>query len=380
MTLPRRPGARPFSLRAAAAGLATLGCVAFFRAAMAAEAPPGVSPPRPRDGFADRVEFEPRGLGDLLRWKLDAWREGLPKPPATPTPRVEPDVARLKANAAAGAAMQPTITWLGHSTVLAQLGGLDLLTDPMFSDRASPLAFAGPKRHVPPGIGIAELPHIDVVLISHNHYDHLDEASVRALARQPGGPPLFVVPLGLGDWMAQRGIANIVELDWWQSHAVPAPGGPVDIVLTPAKHWSARGLGDRLKTLWGGFAVFAPDLHLYFAGDTGYSKDFAEVRRRFGDRPGGGDFDFALIPIGAYEPRWFMAQQHVNPAEAVQIHLDLGARQSLGIHWGTFELTDEPLDQPPKDLAAARTGRGVAADAFRVMAVGETATLAPRPR
>ena len=337
------------------------------------------------DGFQNNyLDFEPKGLGALLKWKLDAARSGAPRPPAAPTPTVKADLEFIHANARAGAmAMQPAITWIGHASVLAQLGGLSILTDPVFSERVSPLGFIGPKRHVAPGLALAELPHIDLVLISHNHYDHLDDASVRALAAQPGGSPLFVVPLGLKAWLAQRGIDRVVELDWWQAHSVASAAGPVEVVLTPVQHWSGRGLNDRLQTLWGGFAVFAPDLHLFFTGDTGYSKDFADIRERFAPRQSaslGGGFDIALVAIGAYEPRWFMAEQHVNPAEAVQIHLDLAAKRSLGVHWGTFELTDEPLDAPPQELIAARLDKGVADDRFFVIAIGETRKLPRRPR
>jgi len=328
------------------------------------------------DGFQNNyIEFEPKGLGALLKWKLESSREGLPRPPAAPTPQVAADLEFIRDNARAGAAMQPALTWIGHASTLVQLGGLNLLTDPVFSERASPLSFVGPKRAQPPGIALAELPHIDVVLISHNHYDHLDDASVRALNAQAGGPPLFIVPLGNKAWMAERDITNVVELDWWQSHTV----GMTEIVLTPVQHWSGRTLNDRLKTLWGGYAVFAPDLHLFFTGDTGYSKDFADIRERFRAREAdGGGFDLALIAIGAYEPRWFMTTQHVNPAEAVQIHLDVNAKRSVGIHWGTFELTDESLDQPPKDLIDARHAKGLADDAFTVMAIGESRRIPRR--
>jgi len=295
-----------------------------------------------------------------------------------------PDTVFIQANARAGAtAMQPAITWIGHATVLAQFGGLNVITDPVFSERVSPLSFIGPKRAVAPGLTLGALPHIDLVLISHNHYDHLDDASVRALAKQPGGPPLFIVPLGIEAWFADREIVNVVELDWWQPHKVASPAGPVDVVLTPVQHWSGRGLNDRMKTLWGGYAVFAPDFQFFFTGDTAYSKDFTDIRERFASRQTpdkGGGFDIALIALGAYEPRWFMASQHVNPAEAAQIHLDVNAKRSVGIHWGTFELTDESLDQPPIDLVEARRAKGVAEDAFFVMAIGETRKLPRRSR
>jgi N-acyl-phosphatidylethanolamine-hydrolysing phospholipase D len=273
-------------------------------------------------------------------------------------------------------------TWRScAATPLAQLGGLTLLTDPIFSERASPVGFAGPRRHQPPGVAAADLPHVDLVLVSHNHYDHLDEASAAALNGQPGGPPLFVVPLGLKPWLAQKGIANAVELDWWQGHTVTAPAGAVEVMLVPAQHWSARGLNDRMKTLWGGFAVFAPDCHLFYAGDTGYSRDFSDMRTHFADRQSeanGGGFDIALLPIGAYEPRWFMKTQHVNVEEAVKIHQDLGAKRSLGVHWGTFELTDEPLDEPPRALTTEREKRGLKEEEFFVIPIGATTRLPRR--
>ena len=327
--------------------------------------------PREGDGFQNNyIRFEPKGLGALLEWRWNAWREDLPPPPRSATPRIPPDTAFVNANATAGSQMQPAVTWIGHASVLLQLGGINVLADPMFSERASPLSFFGPKRRVPPGVAIADLPHIDAVLISHNHYDHLDEPSVRQLAAQAGGPPLFVVPLGIKGWLAGKGIDHAVELDWWQTVQV----GAVDIVFTPAQHWSGRGLADRMETLWGGFALFAPEFQVFFSGDTGYSKDFADIHDRFADRHGGADrgFDLALLPVGAYEPRWFMRTQHVNPAEAVQIHLDLKAERSIGVHWGTFVLTNEALDEPPRALAAARAERGVADAAFSVMAIGET--------
>lgn len=326
--------------------------------------------------------FEPKSLADLLRWRFDALRHGKPAPPTEAIPRIEPDLAFIGANCGKdGTAQVPAVTWVGHATVLAQLGGISLLTDPMFSERASPFGFAGPKRHQPPGLSLAQLPQIDLVVVSHNHYDHLDEASVRALGAQAGGAPLFVVPLGLADWCRRRGIERVVELDWWQSHRL----GAVEVMLVPAQHWSARGIGDAMATLWGGFAVLAPDCQLFFAGDTGYSRDFVDIRTRLAGRQmpesegGGGGFDIALLPIGAYEPRWFMQTQHVNVEEAIKIHRDLGAKRSLGMHWGTFALTDEPLDEPPRELARQCAALGIPAEAFATLAIGATWRLPPRP-
>jgi len=271
--------------------------------------------------------------------------------------------------------MQPALTWIGHATVLAQFGGINMLTDPIFSHRASPMQLLGPRRAQPPGLALNELPHIDLVVVSHNHYDHMDAASVQALNAQVGGPPVFVVPLGNKRFMNELGLTNVVELDWWQSHRLPQGA---EVVLTPVQHWSGRGFNDRMRTLWGGFAILTPQFHLFHAGDSGYSKDFADIRARLADRQRDGGFDIALLPIGGYEPRWFMAAQHIDPTEAVQVHRDLGAKASLGVHWGTFELTDESLDEPALALAAARRALGVAEDLFFVMAIGQTRRLPRR--
>lgn len=328
-------------------------------------------------GFQNlHLEFAPRGLWDLLRWCWQAWRAGVPPAPARPTPTTVPDLDFIHRNARAGDAMQPAATWIGHATMLLQFAGRTVITDPMFSERASPVSFAGPQRAQPPGVALHDLPRVDLVLVSHDHYDHLDEPSVRALQAQAGGPPLFVAPLGVGAWLRARGIARVVELDWWQSHR----DGDFEIVLTPAQHWSGRGLFDRMTTLWGGFAVFTPDFHFFYSGDTGYSPDFRAIAERFADRQRNGGFDLALLPVGAYEPRWFMREQHVNPEEAVQIHEDVRARRSIGVHWGTFELTDEAPDEPPAALARARAARSLAEDAFRVLAVAQTVLLPRRGR
>lgn len=355
---------------------------------------PYYDPARPhhtRQGFKNNyIADQNKGLGALLRWQWEQRRDGLPKPPSHPVPTQAPDMAAITGYPVAWATAQapaatppppPAITWIGHASMLVQAGGLNMLTDPMFSKRASPVQFMGPERAQPPGIALSDLPPIDVVMVSHNHYDHLDTASVQAIAArsaQAGRPTLFLVPLGLKSWFASRGIANVIEMDWWDRHEFRG----VEFNFTPVQHWSARGIGDRSQTLWGGYAVFAPDLHWYFSGDTGYSKDFQDTRARFAGREkdGQGSFDLALIAVGAYEPRWFMAPQHVNPAEAVQIHRDLGAKRSVGVHWGTFELTDEPLDQPPRDLAAARTAQGVKDEDFVTLSIGETRVLAARQR
>jgi N-acyl-phosphatidylethanolamine-hydrolysing phospholipase D len=312
-----------------------------------------------------------KSLGDLLRWQFDRLRNHLPPAPTLPTPVQTADLNFIRNNAQAGAGMIPAVTWIGHATALVQAGGLNVLTDPIFSHRASPVQFAGPQRAQPPGIAMRELPRIDVVLISHNHYDHLDRGTITALARQAGGAPLFLAPLGLKAWLEAQGISQTVELDWWQMHAHQG----VEFHFTPAQHWSGRALSDRNKTLWGAWAAIGGDFHWFFSGDTGYSQDFSDTRQYFAARQAplqGGGFDVALIAVGACLPRWFMQMQHVDLAEAVQIHLDLKAKCSVGVHWGTFALADDPLDQPLHDLKAARALKGVAEKEFLLLAVGGT--------
>ncbi|WP_290870248.1 MBL fold metallo-hydrolase [Aquabacterium sp.] len=339
------------------------------------------------DGFQNTYQsFRGKRWHELLRWRWQAWRQGHPKAPSRPIPVVAPELDFVHANARAGLGMQPAATWIGHITVLAQIGGLNILTDPVFSERCAPVQWAGPRRHTPPGLTLAQLPRIDVVLLSHNHYDHMDEASLVALGQQAGGPPLFIMPLGHKAWFARRGIHHVVELDWWDTHVLEAHTlGPaharIPVTLTPAQHWSARTPTDALRSLWGGFAVQSPDCHLFFAGDTAYSKDFVDIRQHFARSHTpelGGGFDLALLPIGAYEPRWFMKDQHVNPEEAVQIFHDLGCKQAMAVHWGCFQLTDEPLDEPPRALARALKAAGTAPERFAVLAVGETMRVQAR--
>ncbi|WP_051985996.1 MBL fold metallo-hydrolase [Pseudidiomarina salinarum] len=256
---------------------------------------------------------------------------------------------------------QPQVTWLGHATFLLQYQGLNILTDPILSDRASPVSFAGPQRLTPKPLELSDLPPIDVVVISHNHYDHLDEKTIEQL----GSDPKYLVPLGLREWFVDHGIdaRQITELDWWQQLKL----GPASYTATPSQHWSSRGLFDRNETLWASWLIELDDWTVWFGGDTGYNPvQFREIGD-YADR-----IDVALIPIGAYQPRWFMAKNHVNPAEAVMIHRDLNARLSLAMHWGTFQLSAEGIQETLDDLFTARAEQRVAETDFLIMAIGAT--------
>ncbi|MEW6705190.1 MAG: MBL fold metallo-hydrolase [Pseudomonadota bacterium] len=321
------------------------------------------------DGFANRYTD---ALGErkpsFWSWQWERLIGTLPPQDVSRVPAVRPDIAALRANT-----RDATVTWIGHSTALWQVNGLNILTDPHFHERASPVGFAGPRRVTPPAMRLHELPRIDVVLVSHNHYDHLDLPTVQALDAQPGGPPLFVVPLGMDLWLREVGITNAKALDWWDRIELPAPGGALTLHLVPVQHWSSRTPFDRNLVLWGGFVlqtrVAGQPLSMFHAGDTGYSKDFADIGARFGG------FDFAQIPVGCYLPRWFMQAQHVNEEEAVRIHLDVKSRFSLGVHWGTFRLCDDPVEAPLDGLPRAREKHNVPADRFVLFALGQTRVL-----
>ena len=333
------------------------------------------------DGFNNRfIDNWSADQPSFWRWQRERLTSDLPTQNAARVPRVGLDPQALRRPPPGEA----SVTWIGHSTMLWQVGGLNILTDPQFSRRASPVQWAGPEREVPLPVQLDELPRIDVVLVSHNHYDHLDLATVQALAAQPGGSPLFVVPLGLDRWLQDVGVSRTRRLDWWDSLELAAPAGRAQLHLVPAQHWSGRTLWDRNATLWGGFVLEVwpagpsqpaaagaegPPLRLYYSGDTGYSADFAEIGERFGP------FDFAQIPVGCYLPRWFMRRQHVNEEEALRIHRDVKSRFSVGVHWGTFRLCDDPVDAPLDGLPAARHALGVGDDEFVLMAIGETRTL-----
>ena len=254
--------------------------------------------------------------------------------------------------------------WIGHATYLINNGDINILTDPIFSKRASPIGFAGPKRMIPPVMALEDLPLIDVVVVSHNHYDHFDIYSLKRLHKL-NPETVFLVPMGDKKRLKNRGLTNVHELRWWESMQI----GQTAIHFTPVQHWSKRGLFDRNKSLWGGWYFESNKLKLYHAGDTGYSNDFKATYERLGAP------DYSFIPIGAYDPRWFMKDSHVNPEEAVQIALDLKTSHSFGMHWGTFTLTDEPVTEPPQRLKAELEAKGLTSDFFRSPKPGEILQL-----
>jgi L-ascorbate metabolism protein UlaG (beta-lactamase superfamily) len=293
-----------------------------------------------------------RSFGDVARWMRTRERKAWPS--AVPlTPR-EPPTGQV-------APGQAAITLIGHSTFLVRTASMAFITDPVFTSHAGPFGLLGPRRIRPPAIAPSSLPPIDLVLVSHNHYDHLQPASLRRFADRAS----FVAPLGLSGI-----VPKARELDWWQRVTV----NRAEITCVPAQHFSARTPWDRNRTLWCGFVVSVDGVTIYFAGDSGYSPQFAEIGARVAA------IDVALIPIGAYEPRWFMEPVHMNPEEAVRVHLDVKARVSIGMHFGTFHLTDEGIDDPLRALERAREAAGVAPGAFRVLDFGETAIFGGGPR
>ncbi|MBF0224311.1 MAG: MBL fold metallo-hydrolase [Desulfobacterales bacterium] len=296
-----------------------------------------------------------RDAKDILRWiqerKLQKWRNR--KLISTVLPPKEVTNGKM------------LVTWIGHATLLLQFDGVNILTDPIWSKRCSPSQLIGPKRFVPPGIKFSNLPPIHAVIVSHNHYDHMDYRTLKRLHIKHD--PYFFVPMGLKTWFDRQGIKKVSELDWWESSAFLG----MRFHCAPSCHFSSRNITDRNKTLWASWVVEGTSGRFFFAGDTGYSPQFLEIGQRFAP------IRLAAIPIGAYLPRWFMKPVHIDPKEALQIHIDLGAEQSIAIHFGTFRLTDDGQDDPPNLLKASLQEFSVSEEKFWILSHGETRDVAP---
>ncbi|KAJ9451422.1 hypothetical protein DIPPA_12397 [Diplonema papillatum] len=324
----------------------------------------------------------------VLKWKVlqnNAPAFPTPDQAASLCPSVPVDVDLLRTPPAAGAVRA---TWCGHASYFVELGSVRVLTDPVWSQRCSPSQYFGPKRFVQPPLKLAEFPGVDVVTVSHNHYDHLDHTTILELEELY--KPRYVVPSGMKTWFADLGwkeeqLARVHELRWWECTVLDVPSGRLAVSGVPVQHWTRRGACDLNKQLWCGFVYETlvggattggegggegEVLRAFHSGDTGYCEAFKEIGAYFGR------FDLAMIPIGAYEPRDFLHSSHVDPAQAVQIHLDLNRpKKSLGMHWGTFILTDEPVDEPPKLLAAEAAGAKLNEGDFIAPRHGQTVTV-----
>ena len=334
-------------------------------------APPTTPPPHHRPGGGFRNPWPgsvEHGFGDALKWMIQRARKGTLGFSARGTP---PSAVAFSPIASRVDAAACRISWIGHSSFLIQIGGLNVLTDPVFAERASPVRFAGPRRLQPPGISLDSLPPIDLVLQSHNHYDHYDAGTIRALAmRSPS--TVWCAPLGLAAPLHALGVRHVTECDWFDS-AEPLPGARV--ACTPARHFSGRSLADRNATLWCGWALTVGGQRVYFVGDSAFHPDFGAIGEREGP------FDAVLMPIGAYDPRWFMSAVHMDPEEAVEAFAAIHSAHAshpcamIAMHWGTFVLTDEPVDEPPRRARAAWKQRGFAPNALSILAPGEARTI-----
>jgi L-ascorbate metabolism protein UlaG (beta-lactamase superfamily) len=308
------------------------------------------------DHFDGRRFFNPTGAAGqpfsavprMLLEPRASWPSHIDETPRRPPPLDDADAV---------------VTFIGHATFLIQTASGNILTDPMYSQRAGPLNILGPRRVRQPAVRFDDLPPVATVLLSHNHYDHCDLRTLRMLAER--FDPAVVTPLGNAALVRSAGIRRIEELDWWQD----AKSSALPIALTPAQHFSARGPLDRNRALWGGFVLAAGSARMFFAGDTAYASFFLDVRHRFGP------IDLALLPIGAYEPRWFMQAVHMNPAEAVQAHQDLQASDSVAMHFGTFQLTTEGIDEPLRALDDACRASGIPRSRFRTLGSGDSVRL-----
>ena len=297
------------------------------------------------------LDPRPHNFGDFLKWVRNRERGFWPdwmesEYGAPPPPRLEVDQFR--------------VTFINHATTLLQIGGMNILTDPVWGDRVSPVSFAGPKRHRAPGIRFEDLPNIDFVLISHNHYDHVDEETLQRLAEEHD--PIFFVPLGNSALLERLGIENSNDMDWWDAVQLTPE---LRLESVPAQHFSGRSFQDRDATLWSGYVLETSHHCVYFAGDTGYGRHFKQIAERHPK------IDLALLPIGAFLPLWFMSPVHISPEEAVKAHRELGARRSMAIHFGTFALGDDGVHQPVMNLRSAKREAGLTEEDFWVLEEGE---------
>jgi L-ascorbate metabolism protein UlaG (beta-lactamase superfamily) len=319
-------------------------------------AKPGAPAHHRVNGFAN-VNPEYATASGWIRWRFFVSRmwASTVSPRTANLPVLDNDGRALRENRGA-----PTITWVGHATLLIQLDDVNVLTDPQWSDRASPVSFGGPRRLTRPGVKFEDLPPIHLVLISHDHYDHLDVATVTRLAK--AHKPHFLVPLGLRQWFADLGITDVEELDWWDARSLRG----LTLTCVPAQHFSGRTFWDRNRRLWSGWTIAGKDRRLYFAGDTAYWKGLREIGRRLGP------FDLAAIPIGAYLPPVIMKPSHTSPEEALQLFGDVGGRVFVPIHWGTFDLAEEPIEEPPRRLSAEAERLRLGPDRVWILKHGET--------
>ena len=300
--------------------------------------------------FYNLAPYKTKDVLDILQWRIHNHKQQWPNHVKN---TAHPDLSVVN-NAAI------KVTFVNHATVLIQTKNLTILTDPVWSERVSPVSWLGPKRVHDPGIAFNELPKVDVVIISHNHYDHLDLATLKKL--ETAFHPLFLVPLGDQALLQRNGITHVMQLDWWQVYQTDK----FKITFLPTQHWSARWLNDKCATLWGSYGIEIDNRKIYFAGDTGYSKNFALIKQQWGQP------DLAFLPIGSYLPEWFMQQNHMNPSEAIRAHQDLSAKKSVAIHFGTFQLSDEGINQPVEDLRKAISQESSLASDFLILQVGET--------
>lgn len=296
--------------------------------------------------------------GDVLKWWLSGNDKGYWEKHTNG--EIDQHVPKQDSN-------QHSITFINHATFLLQIDGLNILTDPIWSDRASPYQWIGPKRMRSPGIAFEDLPPIDTVLISHNHYDHLDIHAVKRL--RENHDPQFVVPLGVEKFLQKHGVEKTIHLDWWEEAQTEQNLG---LTSVPARHFSGRGLFDRNKTLWCGYVLHTSLGNIYFAGDSGYGDFFKEIGHRFGP------MHTSMIPIGAYKPRWFMAPIHMSPEEAVLAHRDVQSQQSIAMHFGTFPMADDGMFEAAEDLKIARKNYEITEEQFNILPEGKAYELVPQ--